>query len=258
MQTGLSSHAMRHCKLKPGYFDFTHAKRHQTQKKYVCTLARVSPVVLTSAVLASTYGFSFSSVLDTSLIKSRTHYQPSMLCPPSCFPTIKGEIQTENYPYPRIPLASFPRIEGSQQCYSTGCGGVVVAAAVVAVTAAAAAVVTAVTAADDVITTVAAVVVVADPSGNASAATSDGAAPADDSRAPTAPLSGVAEVTVPLVVAVTFDTASDDAAPADDSRAPTASLSGVAEGTVPLAVDAAFDAAVSSAGAGALAALLPM
>ena len=49
-------------------------------------------------------------------------------------------------------------------------------------------------------------------------------------------------------------TASDDAAPADDSRAPTASLSGVAEGTVPLAVDAAFDAAVSSAGAGALAA----
>ena len=47
---------------------------------------------------------------------------------------------------------------------------------------------------------------------------------------------------------------SDDAAPADDSRAPTAPLSGVAEGTVPLAVDAAFDAAVSSAGAGALAA----
>ena len=49
-------------------------------------------------------------------------------------------------------------------------------------------------------------------------------------------------------------TASDDAIPADDSRAPTASLSGVAEGTVPLAVDAAFNAAVSSAGAGALAA----
>ena len=75
---------------------------------------------------------------------------------------INGEIQTENYPYPRIPLASFLRIEGSQQCYSTGCGGVVVAAAVVAVSAAAAVVVTAVTAADDVVTAVAAVVVVAD------------------------------------------------------------------------------------------------
>ena len=41
--------------------------------------------------------------------------------------------------------------------------------------------------------------------------------------------------------------ASDDAAPADDSRAPTAPLSGVAEGTVPLVVGAAFDAAVLSA-----------
>ena len=48
--------------------------------------------------------------------------------------------------------------------------------------------------------------------------------------------------------------ASDDAASADDSRAPTAPLSGVAEGTVPLVVGAAFDAAVSSAEAGALAA----
>ena len=164
MQTGLSSHAMRHCKLKPGYFDFRHAKRHHTQKKYFCTLTRVSPVVLTSTVLASTNAVSrFSSVLDTSQIKSRAHHQPSMLCPPSsCFPTIKGEIQTENYPYPRIPLASFPKIEGSQQCYSTGCGGVVVAAAVVAVTAAAAVVVTAATVADDVVTAVAAVVVVAD------------------------------------------------------------------------------------------------
>ena len=162
MQKGLSSHAMRHCKLKPGYFDFTHAKRHHTQKKYYCTLTRVSPVVLTSTVLASTNAvFRFSSVLDTSQIKSRTHHQPSLLCPPSCLPTIKGEIQTEKYPYHRIPLASFPRIEGSQQCYSTGCGGVVVAAAVVAVTAAAV-VVTAVTAADDVVTAVAAVVVVAD------------------------------------------------------------------------------------------------
>ena len=83
-----------------------------------------------------------------------------MLCPPSCLPTIKGEIQTENYPFPRIPLAAFPRIEGSQQCYSTGCDGVVVAAAVVAVTAAAAVVVTAVTAAGDVVTAVAAIVVV--------------------------------------------------------------------------------------------------
>ena len=46
--------------------------------------------------------------------------------------------------------------------------------------------------------------------------------------------------------------ASDDAAPADDSRAPTAPLSGVAEGTVPLVAGAAFDAAVSFAEAGAL------
>ena len=84
------------------------------------------------------------------------------------------------------------------------------------------------------------------------AAAADDAAPADDSRAPTAPLAGAAEGTVPLVAGIAFDTASDDAAPADDSRAPTAPLSGVAEGTVPLAVDAAFDAAVSSAGAGAL------
>ena len=51
-----------------------------------------------------------------------------------------------------------------------------------------------------------------------------------------------------------FATASDDAATADDSRAPTAPLSGVAEGTVPLVTDAAFDASVSSAEAGALAA----
>ena len=57
-----------------------------------------------------------------------------------------------------------------------------------------------------------------------------------------------------MVAGAVFDTASDDAAPADDSRAPTAPLSGVAEGTVPLAVGAAFDAAVSSAGAGVLAA----
>ena len=47
---------------------------------------------------------------------------------------------------------------------------------------------------------------------------------------------------------------SDDAAPADDSRAPTAPLSGVAEGTVPLVAGAAFDAGVSSAESGALAA----
>ena len=47
-------------------------------------------------------------------------------------------------------------------------------------------------------------------------------------------------------------TASNDAAPADDSRAPTAPLSGVAEGTVPLVAGATFDAAVSSTEAGAL------
>ena len=49
-------------------------------------------------------------------------------------------------------------------------------------------------------------------------------------------------------------TESDDAAPADDSRAPTAPLSGVAEGTVPMVAGATFDAAVSSEEAGALAA----
>ena len=42
----------------------------------------------------------------------------------------------------------------------------------------------------------------------------------------------VAEGTIPLVAGAAFDTASDDAAPADDSRAPTAPLSGVAERTV--------------------------
>ena len=47
---------------------------------------------------------------------------------------------------------------------------------------------------------------------------------------------------------------SDDAALAGDSRAPTAPLSGVAERTVPLVVGAAYDAAVSSAEAGTLAA----
>ena len=95
--------------------------------------------------------------------------------------------------------------------------------------------------------------VVSPVDGAASATASDDAVPADDSRAPTAPLSGVAEGTVPLVAGAAFDTASDDAA-ADDSRAPTAPLRGVAEGTVPLVVGAAFDAAVSSAGAGVLAA----
>ena len=128
MQTGLSSHAMGHCKLKPGYFDFTHAKIHHTQKytymttnhdinkKYVCTLTRVSPIVLVSTVLARTNAVSrFSSVLDTSQIKSRTHHKPSMLCLPSYFPTIKGEIQTDDrFPSPCIQLASFPRIKGLQ------------------------------------------------------------------------------------------------------------------------------------------------
>ena len=51
-----------------------------------------------------------------------------------------------------------------------------------------------------------------------------------------------------------YAAASDDAAPADDSRAPTAPLSGVAEGTVPLVVGAVFNAAVSSAEVDALAA----
>ena len=153
---------MGHCKLKPGYSDFTHAKRHKIYI-YFCTLTRVSPVVLAGTVLANTNAvFRFSSVFDTSRIKSRTHHQPSMLCPPPCLPTIKGEIQTGDCPDPRIPLASFPRIEGAQQCYSTSCGGVLVVAAAVVVTAAAAVVVTAVTAADDVVTAVAAVVVVAD------------------------------------------------------------------------------------------------
>ena len=48
--------------------------------------------------------------------------------------------------------------------------------------------------------------------------------------------------------------ASDDTAPADYSRAPTAPLSGVAEGTVPLVDDTVFDCVVSSAEAGVLAA----
>ena len=73
-----------------------------------------------------------------------------MLCPPSWFPAIKREIHTDNRsPFPCIPLASYPRIKGSQQYYNTGCippwavvaGGVVaVAAADVAVTAVTAAV----------------------------------------------------------------------------------------------------------------------
>ena len=46
--------------------------------------------------------------------------------------------------------------------------------------------------------------------------------------------------------------ASDDAAPADDSRAPTALLIGAAEGTVPLVTGADVDAAVPSAEAGTL------
>ena len=61
------------------------------KKNNFCTLTRVSPVVLTDTVLASTNAVSrFSSVLDTSQIKSRTQHQPSMLCPPSCFPRSKG------------------------------------------------------------------------------------------------------------------------------------------------------------------------
>ena len=78
-----------------------------------------------------------------------------MLYPPSCFPVIKKEIHTENRsPSPCIPLASFPRIKGSQQFYNTGgiplwavvAGGVVAAAAAAVAAAVTAVAVVAVTA----------------------------------------------------------------------------------------------------------------
>ena len=118
MQTGLSSHAMGHCKLKPGYFDFTHAKRHHTQKytymitnhdinkKYICALTRVSPVVLASSVLAST---KYLVLANTSQTKRRL-----TLSPPCCvlrhgFPRSKGRskpmtafslIVSRSHPFP--------------------------------------------------------------------------------------------------------------------------------------------------------------
>ena len=61
-----------------------------------------------------------------------------MLHPPQCFPAVKREIHTENrFPSPRISLAFFARIKGSQQYFNTGffppwvvvAGGVVAAAA---------------------------------------------------------------------------------------------------------------------------------
>ena len=82
-----------------------------------------------------------------------------------CFPAVKREIHTENrFPSPCIPLASFPRIKGSQQCYNLDCippwavvaGGVVAAAA-----AAVAAAVTAAAAAAVAVTAVAAAVTAA-------------------------------------------------------------------------------------------------
>ena len=66
-----------------------------------------------------------------------------------------------------------------------------------------------------------------------------------------------AAVVSPVECAVSA-AAADDAAPADDSRAPTAPLAGAAEGTVSLVAGAAVNAAASSAGAGALAAPPPM
>ena len=144
--------------------------------------------------------------------KSRTRHQPSMLCPPSYLPTIKGEIQTDDCPYPRIPLASFPRIEGSQQCYSTSCGGVLVAAAAI--------VVTAVTAADDVVTAVAAVVVVADRQWKRLRCHVRWCRSSRRLTRTDCPLSGVAEVTVPLVAGATFDTASAMTPLQQTTRAP--------------------------------------
>ena len=85
--------------------------------------------------------------------------------------------------------------------------------------------------------------------GAASVAASDGIAPADDSRAPTAPLTDAAEGTLPLVAG--FAASADAAATADDAGAhPT----DTAKGTVPPVAGAAVKAAIPSAEAGALAA----
>ena len=113
MQTGLSSHAMRYCKLKPDYFDFTHAKRHHAQKNYLCTLTRVSPVVLTSTVLASTNAVSrFSSVLDTSQIKSRTHISPPCCVLRHVFPRSKGRSKPRITPILASRWHPFPGSKG--------------------------------------------------------------------------------------------------------------------------------------------------
>ena len=85
----------------------------------------------------------------------------------------------------------------------------------------------------------------------ASAAASDDIAPADDSRAPTAPLIYAAEGTVPLVTGSAAGTSTDAAATVDEAGAPPTDA---AEGTVPPVAGAAVNAAVPSAEAGALAA----
>ena len=89
--------------------------------------------------------------------------------------------------------------------------------------------------------------VVSSVDGAASTAASDDAAPADDSRAPTAPLSGVAEGIVPLVAGTAFD-----AAPADDvgaSATPFDDTSGKTR--VPVIASVAGAAAASAIAVGA-------
>ena len=81
--------------------------------------------------------------------------------------------------------------------------------------------------------------------GAASVAASDGTAPADDSRAPTAPPTDAAEGTLPLVAA-----SADAAATTEDAGPP---QTDAAKGTVPPVAGAAGNAA-PSAEAGALAA----
>ena len=85
--------------------------------------------------------------------------------------------------------------------------------------------------------------------GAASVAASDGTAPADDSRAPTASLTDAAEGTL-LLVAGSAD-AADAAATAEDAGAPPTEA---AKGTVPPVAGAAVNAAIPSAEAGTLAA----
>ena len=87
--------------------------------------------------------------------------------------------------------------------------------------------------------------------GVASVAASDDTAPADDSRAPTAPLIDAAEGTVPLVAGSAADISANAAATADDAGAPPTDA---AKGTVPPVAGAAVNGAIPSAEAGALAA----